>query len=766
MKQVLLALLALLGSVFAQAEPRLDGPNASIPRSLISGGGGLSSGGGWTLDSAVAETVVSTSGLAAATSSYAGLMNEIAQPGTITSIVAVSKDTGTIELSWSAPGLDGFQGSVLSGYWRIDSSSDPAHVFSPETYITEIATAVAPGTSEYYTLTGLNPDTTYYTRIYLADIRKAVAENSPKESDSTYSHLPVNPVFSGVFGTSVTISWALPVGGDQGYLINGSTTDFGTLTPGGLIVTSQTANGLVVTLTVTGLNPNNTYYFNVGSLNWQGQPNFNVVMSTLTLYIPVLPIQNLAVAENIIGRSVTLSWFNPVYPNPAGVTVLVSTNPISATPAQGVGYALGTKFSDGSIVESTGPAASYMQTAMQLDATGYFSFYSRDTYNTYSVVVSTYLVLDLPPMAPAGLSAALNHSGSSVTLSWWPVQSKLDGTSFNIPASPKPYELNRYAIYRSTGIMYPNWVYVGSAPVNALVYVASVPVPGNVYYYQVAAIDAYQPGTDQSMVVDTLGDLYALDADQVTRLEIPASMASTLLPSGNPTGHALLVRADDRPQDWSGNNPNQVVNSVSFDPVQSPSNLATTLPAGPNPSFNVALHYNTLGGLIEQSVAGIKSLGEAPITPKLESGDASSWLSAYYVDPQGAAKLFGNVDPLSQTVQVQAPYLGNYQIRAVARTQDFSFDLSGISNKAITPNGDGLNDTVVFTFNNPQQSAVTGQIFDIRGRLVTTMVSGPIGGASLIWDGKSNGAVVPRGVYIYQIKAEGKTFSGTVVVIR
>ena len=37
---------------------------------------------------------------------------------------------------------------------------------------------------------------------------------------------------------------------------------------------------------------------------------------------------------------------------------------------------------------------------------------------------------------------------------------------------------------------------------------------------------------------------------------------------------------------------------------------------------------------------------------------------------------------------------------------------------------------------------------------------------TLTWDGMMNGRVVTSGVYIYQIKGDGKTFNGTIVVAR
>jgi len=145
---------------------------------------------------------------------------------------------------------------------------------------------------------------------------------------------------------------------------------------------------------------------------------------------------------------------------------------------------------------------------------------------------------------------------------------------------------------------------------------------------------------------------------------------------------------------------------------------------------------------------------------------ADQSLGVYWFDNKDYVKLYGQVDPQAQIVSVNAAMAGSYQIRTVARSDSFAFDLSGISNKAITPNGDGLNDTVVFTFQNPQDSAVGGKIFDMKGAFVADMSPASAVTSGLQWDGKSSGRVVPRGVYIYEIKAEGKTFTGTVVVIR
>ncbi|MFA6030071.1 MAG: gliding motility-associated C-terminal domain-containing protein [Elusimicrobiota bacterium] len=96
----------------------------------------------------------------------------------------------------------------------------------------------------------------------------------------------------------------------------------------------------------------------------------------------------------------------------------------------------------------------------------------------------------------------------------------------------------------------------------------------------------------------------------------------------------------------------------------------------------------------------------------------------------------------------------------------FSFSSSGLSNRILTPNGDSLNDVVIFTFSNPRDSQVTGRIYDIQGKYVADLQTGPTAGTTLKWDGKVGGSSVPGGIYVYVIEAESAVYSGTVVVVK
>ena len=101
---------------------------------------------------------------------------------------------------------------------------------------------------------------------------------------------------------------------------------------------------------------------------------------------------------------------------------------------------------------------------------------------------------------------------------------------------------------------------------------------------------------------------------------------------------------------------------------------------------------------------------------------------------------------------------------APAPLQGFNF--TSISNRVLTPNGDGKNDGIVVRFENPQFSAVTGRIYDLKGAQVAAMRPGPLADTTLSWDGRAENSVVRGGLYIFIIEAEGKRHRGTVLVVR
>ena len=66
-------------------------------------------------------------------------------------------------------------------------------VFDPTVFTAEFATAVTPGATQFYALTGLLPNTTYYSRVYLVDARKVASETSAPSAESSLARVPAAP---------------------------------------------------------------------------------------------------------------------------------------------------------------------------------------------------------------------------------------------------------------------------------------------------------------------------------------------------------------------------------------------------------------------------------------------------------------------------------------------------------------------------------------------------------------------------------------------
>ncbi|PCI35044.1 MAG: hypothetical protein COB53_11375 [Elusimicrobia bacterium] len=734
------------------------GTNTKVLRSAVANGGGLAMGTNLQLRSVVGD-LFAFNAAGASRKTSVGYVAIESQPGTITSIIAVTKATGTLELSWTAPGRDGFVGAVTAGTYRIEYSTESSHPNSPLTFTVEFATSVVANATQSYTLTGLDPNTTYYTRVYLADNRKVFAEGSVQSAESTLAHPPASPVLAAVFSSSVTFTYAAPVGGAAAYLLEGSTTNFS----GGTIASSATSQPALLTLTITGLSSDTPYFFQLASLNWQSDVNFTTLVGTRTRLGAASPIENLASFPDGNAKTISFSWSNPIFDSPAGVTILVSTNPISAAVVDGIAYPIGAKFPDGSIVLSSAADTSVVDANLPLHTTYYYKFYSRNQFDNYSVSVATNALLDLPPMSPGGMAASVSPDQSLITIRWAGVNSSLDGSGFKT-GTPEAMELQFYDVFRATGLVHANWILIDTIAWSAEQWTGSVPVPGDRFYYRVVSRDLLQ-ATDEAMVVDTDENLYAVGPDRISRLMIPAAWTNYFGAGGNEWSAPLIVKAIDKPLELGG----KVVRATTFETIRSPGGEAAEGFQLPGPVLDVTMHYDVVDGEVVPSgfdPVGNRVVALEPLSPRVSAPAAAKGLGAYWFNGKEYVKLFGSIDTLNQTVNVKTALPGSFQVRSLFRDQAITFDLSQVSNKAITPNGDGLNDYISIRFDNPRDSSFTGRIFDMRGAFVSEMRIGTQVNDSLIWDGKAGGRVVPRGVYIYQIEAEGRVFNGTVVVIR
>ena len=745
------AAVSFISATGVSAMEKLSGGAYLIARNTVAAEGRRTSSGGLVLNTTVGE--VGTAAYSGGSLKlYPGYVKLAAQPGSVTSITAVTKSTGTLELAWNAPGLDGFSGDVPNGFYRVDYSSDPAHLFRPTAFKLEFSTAVTAGAAQALLIPGLQPNTTYYTKIYLADAQKYFSEDSKRSGESTLANMPVNPFFSAVSGCKTTVSWTLPAGGAEGYGADASSTSFS----GGSISSSSTASGLQFNMTLSGLQPGTTYYFKVASRNWQGDKNYAAVIATVTLSGGcVEKINDLSTFVNALSRSITLTWANPADPFHRGVLVVMSTNPVISAPDTGVDYSAGQTLDGGAVVKLSTNVTTFTDTRLTLDVPYFYHVYTQNTDLAYSVSVSTSVFLDLPPMAPAGLTATVAPDRANITLNWANVTSNLDGSMFAAPAAPRDVELSQYRIDRATSVANPAWVAVGTVPVSSMSYTAAIPDPARTYYYRVSAMDTFG-AEDISMAVDTGRNLFVLSPDQVTRLELPSGLGDELLAGNNKQGKNLLLRAVEEPE----NETPRIFKSVRFEAVTAEDNKVVDK-FGFSKPVELTLAYNVSGN----NVVAAHAASVSPESVPVPAAAAASNLGMYWNNGDKYVKLYGAVDTADRTLAVKTTMSGSYQIRRLVRDSGVTFDISNLSNKMITPNGDGLNDEAVFTFDNPKDSAFSGKIFDAGGAFVSDMKIGPIP-YSLKWDAKSNGRVVQGGVYVYQIRAEGKVFTGTLIVIK
>lgn len=738
LKALLLAL-----ALPAASEP-MSGGGYKIARHAAASGGEISTGGGLIL-TGVAGQGAQASAAGAGTAVRGGLSEMIAQPGSVVSLTAATKSTGTLTLNWSAPGLDGFAGSVAAGFYRVDYSSDPLHVFAPTTFVTEFATAVAPGDPQSLTLTGLEVNTTYYARVYLAGSSKFFSEDSYPGAESTLANIPESTAVVEVSSTHVRVTYLAPAGGAEGYQADFSTTAFA----GGAVITTSTTDGGLLSLTAAGLTPNSTYFFRVGSYNWQSQTNYTVLFQVLTVASgSPEPILFLVQLPSPYARSVAFDWTNQPYANNQGVMVIRSTNAaVSVTDLQA--YNPGDVLGDGSVVRATGTVASYVDGNLALNSTYYYHFFSQAAGPIYSVGVSTLTFLDLPPMAVSGLASQFNNDATQALLSWKSVRTNDDGSLFISTAAPIHQELSHFEIWRATSVFQPGYVRIATVPASTLDYADVLPVQGGLYLYKVVAVDSYGKHSP-SMSVDSGGDMYIFAGDSITHLRVPRKLVPEV-----GVADVVLRAVDEAP-----NLQEKTFRSVRWEALRSEGGGVIPQWQFSQPEARVALRYEVVNGQIAAN-------GEsaAPGAAAVPSAGAAQSLGMYWHNGAKYVKLYGDVDTNQQLVNAPAGMMGSYQIRGLLRDQAFTFDPSTLSNRVITPNGDGRNDRAVFRFDNPRDSAFTGRIFDVTGAFVSEMAPGPDPN-TLQWDGRGNGRVVPGGVYVYQIRSEGKVFNGTLVVVR
>ena len=365
---------------------------------------------------------------------------------------------------------------------------------------------------------------------------------------------------------------------------------------------------------------------------------------------------------------------------------------------------------------------------------------------------------NIPVDIVSGLKATL--SNTEVTLSWSPVTrySDLDTVQLQI-----------YVVYYSTS---SRSGYQVLTTLNSQTFSCThiIGPDSPTYFYTMVAVDDMDNTSVYSVETDKSSNLYAFRSDAITtgdtytRLFIPGDAASALYQGGAgnpyPNEDVLIevtrVQEDEGKLKQVGSVRGLVATSMSFDAYKySNRDKAPSFVFPAN--VKITLRYEVENGLIKNTT--------------LSAAQAKDRLGLYYFDGLKWIKLPAEIDTVNQILTTTINHLSKYALISGA-SNPTKLTLSERRPPIFTPNNDGTNDYVFFTFLTPSVSTseIKLRIFDLSGSLVREVDPGSgvtsIGG-TMRWDGKdSAGNVMESGIYIYQIQAGDDFISGSVVLAK
>lgn len=402
---------------------------------------------------------------------------------------------------------------------------------------------------------------------------------------------------------------------------------------------------------------------------------------------------------------------------------------LAASPAAQDWTPLGFAAGETRILEGFNPGTTY-----------YFSLESYNGDLIRSEMSNLASALALTPLAP--MNFKITATPTSVAMSWIAPTGFSNRIPFNDRYYPAyPYEVKGYQVFRATAPANAVWESLTPEISSDIFNWTDVVDPGQRFYYQVRAFNQAGIGSPSYSMANEGGAIYFVAPDNTSLLEVPADGISSFVPASGDPLTAYTVEITSHAEDLAG----RVVKSLEFAAYKGglKKDAAFKLPK----MGTLRLYYRAVGGTVVPSRSSEKNL------------------SMYFYNGAKWTQLYGKINEADKNIELRTTLLGRYQIREVERSGGFGADSSGLSNRLITPNGDGKNDSMVFVFDNPVDVSVKGIIYDLKGARVAKMVPGPISN-SLVWDAKAGGQTVPGGVYIYQIESAGKAYNGTVAVIR
>jgi hypothetical protein len=651
-------------------------------------------------------------------------------------------DPYSVTLSWTAPGDDGHVGTASQYDIRYATVLITEANWVQATPVTAVPAPQPAGSSESFTVTGLQPATTYYFAMRVGDEVPNWSPLSNVVSRTTDQETLAPSVVADLGGAAlspseISLTWTAP--GDDGEVGTASAYDLRWATAQITEANWNSANqfeneptpqpsGSAEAVVVSGLESGTTYYFALKAAdevpNWSGLSNV-AVAATSDEQIPPAVIADFA-AGNPTENSLTLTWTAPGDDGDVGTAAMYdiryADEALTEANWDGAGRVSGEP-----TPQAAGSAETFTVTGLEPSRIYYFAIKTADEIPNWSGLSNSASGVTnaetTPPATVANLGAG-NETENSVSLTWTaPGDDGMSGTA-------SEYDIR----YATEPISPANWVDAtrvsgepDPGPAGGLeTFVVTGLAHSTTYYFALKTADEVPNWSDLSNVASrTTSD------DQTP----PAAVNDLQAATGEETGSVELSWTAPGDDGWQGRAALYIV-QYSDRLITEASFLSATPaldPPAPLPSGSPQQWH--LGGLTpgEMFYFAIKAI------------DSS-----------------GNISPISNVDSAVAKYslIAGVDDDPEGLPSEFHLDQN-------YPNP--FNPITTIEYSVPSVTHVNLSVYNALGQVTATLVNETQAPGHYVatWDGASDGANrAASGVYFYHLKAGDFSESKSMVLLK
>ncbi|MCB4791180.1 MAG: fibronectin type III domain-containing protein [Elusimicrobia bacterium] len=365
---------------------------------------------------------------------------------------------------------------------------------------------------------------------------------------------------------------------------------------------------------------------------------------------------------------------------------------------------------------------------------------SNDRKGLKTICISSFTftvpVLNIP-VAPSGLKGDLSDNQQNFTLFWSTAVKNEDGTDID--------DLSGYKIYRALSLSAFNYT-------TPIVYISSgtnqwtdTTTQGGMFYYLVRSMDTSGIESQNSMILESLNpdQLNIVSSDNEVLVVVPKDVSKNLLAENNALHKNLSLNIERK----TSSETDTILRVYDVNIIDAQLNKVSDY------KFDTPLSMEFNYSDISQSIARkARSIQFNPNT-----------LALYWDNGVEYIKVGGYANTTKKKFIALAIKPGAFQLRQTSLAAGFG--LASLTPKKVFTPGISPYEKMTFIINNPTGDKVLGKVYDLKGEFVADLkaLSDPTNTTVILeWDGKE----AHKGVYIYQIEAEGKVINGTIMVVR